>query len=139
MMYINDLKSKLIRHFENGRELSQLGYLEGRESWFAVDYLARAREFEAGVEIMDDLVQRDSFTSVKSLKLCRHAMQQYRNLLENNGCPLSAHRVAKFIAEMDEVWNKALQVIEPAKGSKNRTGPRCGPRKAREGESGEAE
>ena len=86
-----------------------MAYESDLNSWVAPDYLRRVQEYSAGLDLLNDLVEQDRFTSLTSLKQCRHAMQHYVYILENDSSPLAPRKVRKFMEEIDEIWQAALQ------------------------------
>jgi hypothetical protein len=106
---IPGLKETLQDHFTDALRRAKLAYESDPDSWFAPDYLRRVQEYSAGMDLLNDLVAYDRFTSLTSLKQCRHAMQHYVYILENDSSPLVARKVRKFIEEIDELWQAALE------------------------------
>jgi hypothetical protein len=66
----------------------------------------RAREFKAGLLLIDALIVDDRFTSIGALNEIRRDLGLYRKQLEDDRYGLQAWQIRELIMEIDKVREK---------------------------------
>ena len=107
--HIRDLAARLRLAFTHAKDHSEAHYANDDCFGEELTFLLRAREFQAGIELIDDMIKHDRFQSHGSLQQARGALVVYRAMLRDDGFRLKEREIEAFIREIDAIEEKEFR------------------------------
>jgi hypothetical protein len=101
--HIRDLAARLRLAYSHAKDHCEAHYANDNCFGEELIFLLRAREFQAGIGLVDEMVKHDRFQSHGSLQQARGALVVYRAMLRDDGFRLKEREIDAFIREIDLV------------------------------------
>ena len=106
--HIPNLKSRLTTAFSHAYDHCNIHYSTLDAGGEEGAYLLQAREFQAALGLLDQMVKDDRFTSPMSLNDCRNVLDWYRRQLQDGSHGMKCREIWNLVSEIDRVAETAF-------------------------------